>query len=159
MLTNLFFFKKLSTKELQKRAVAGTLSEIVGKGALPNDRLMRTFGFSRFLQNEEDMEPSTLRLLQKFSQGINYYIDHSLSVPFEFEVLGISPSHFSVQDLLQSSFLLALELSMNLDYELQRYKLLRSGVSVDRIMQLIPGYPSDFFFPFFPIKSNGSPQF
>jgi len=90
---------RLFQMELQWRAGAGQLSELVGPAALELDRDMRSLGLpaaaARHLGALADTAPER-RLLEAFAVGVNAWIDglDGRSVPLEYHLLGRHPARW-----------------------------------------------------------------
>ncbi len=90
---------RLFQMEMQTRAVAGTLSELVGDRALPLDREARAQGLADAARRGyERLDPaSASRILSNaYADGVNAYIDAlpASAVPFEFRLLGARPQRW-----------------------------------------------------------------
>ncbi|MEO6405514.1 MAG: penicillin acylase family protein [Ferruginibacter sp.] len=87
---------RLWQMDLQTRAAAGTLSEVVGDKALEHDREFRRLGMVYAAENaliEMEKDPITKQTCDSYTAGVNAYIN-SLSesqLPLEYKLLGFSP--------------------------------------------------------------------
>ncbi|MHA1681277.1 MAG: penicillin acylase family protein [Promethearchaeota archaeon] len=95
---------RLFQLEMTLRQISGTLSEVVGNATLDTDEYFRTLRLTAsaetlatYLQSND---PETYQLLTSYVAGINAYIDHAKTLPFEFHFLGIKPSHWSAVNVL-----------------------------------------------------------
>ncbi|GAC1516144.1 MAG: penicillin acylase family protein [Gemmatimonadaceae bacterium] len=88
---------RLFQLELQTRAAAGTLTELVGARALPLDRETRRLGLpagaERKLAALDSAAPAT-RALRAYADGVNARIAslHAHELPLEFHLLGARPT-------------------------------------------------------------------
>jgi penicillin amidase len=128
--------------DFQRRVGAGRLSEILGKEVLEEDKLLRTWGFYRAAQADyASLSPTAKTAIDAYVNGINAYLATKPPLPLEFTLLGYSPEPWKPADVMVWAKMLAFELAINRDTELQRYHLLASGLSYERIAQLMPLYP------------------
>jgi penicillin amidase len=128
--------------ELLRRSARGRLSELFGEDALPADRLARTLGLHEAAEQEwSALRPSTRKVLQAYSDGVNLWIqavlDRRVAVPFEFDWLGVEPELWTPQDSLMlvrfRAWLLGRSLSLTL--------------LLDRLVRDLGGVASQDFFP------------
>lgn len=89
--------ERLWQMEFQRRVAQGSLSEIVGPAAVETDKFFKTLG----LYNSGDgyLSPEAQHIFNKYIDGVNAYIDSNPHLPFEFQVLGFKPAHFSNTDV------------------------------------------------------------
>jgi penicillin amidase len=88
---------RLFQLEVQTRAAAGTLTEMVGPGALSMDRRMRALGLPRAAERKLaalDTTDPGYRAMAAYSAGVNAWIDgmSAADLPIEFHLLGARPS-------------------------------------------------------------------
>ena len=93
---------RLFQLELQTRAVAGTLSELLGASALELDREARAQGLAWGAERKWAAIPDTSldhRLVTAYGDGINAYIAQMRSedLPFEFRLLNARPQQWKPQ--------------------------------------------------------------
>jgi penicillin amidase len=106
---------RLWQMEFQVLAAAGRISEILGPAALDYDRGQRrlgmTFGADHNLKSLEK-NPEVLQAVEKFTQGVNDYIDglDYEDLPLEYKLLDYEPEHWSTYKLalVQMNFSLTL---------------------------------------------------
>ncbi len=126
--------------ELLSRAVAGTLSAILGPETLPVDRLSRRIGFARNAQHIAGILPSEeLRTLTAFAAGINAGRRSGRSA-HEFVLLRTRPGEFSAHDTIGLVGLQAFSLAANWDAELARLHILDHD-GEEALAALDPTYP------------------
>ena len=90
---------RLFQMELQARAVAGTVAELVGDRAVAVDREARAQGLAAFARRGyEALGPQSAgrTLTEAYAQGVNAYIDAMTDddIPFEFRLLGARPQRW-----------------------------------------------------------------
>jgi penicillin G amidase len=119
----------------------GTLSALVGKAALPVDRLSRRIGFYRSAQEQLQIVTEEARhLLQRYVAGVNSAHEHGLhSRPHEYVLLGSTPTPWQAADVLAYLKLQSFLLPSNWDVELARLKVFM-GEGADVLRDLEPGY-------------------
>ena len=136
--------ERLWQMEFQRRLGAGRLAEVLGEGALPIDRFMRTLGVYRAARRAyEALSPRARDALDAYVAGINAYLATRPPLPLEFRLLGFRPEPFKPEDALVWAKLVSWDLSKNYERELLRFRLLARGLSKERINALMPPYPED----------------
>jgi penicillin amidase len=85
-----------------RRLSAGDLAEIVGPGAIENDREARRFRFRRIAEDAYLTLPAADRAaFAAYARGVNFYIaTHVHSLPLEFTLLRYQPRPWSAVDSL-----------------------------------------------------------
>ena len=88
--------------DLRRHITAGRLSELVGKGGLETDKVIRTLGWRRVAEAElPTLKPETRQYLQAYADGVNAYI-HQQGRPskmsLEYAVLGQKVPDYRVED-------------------------------------------------------------
>jgi penicillin amidase len=136
---------RLWQMEFQRRVGAGRLAEIVGGGAVPTDRYMRTLGlYRRAAASLVHLSSDTRAWLEAYARGVNAYLaTRSGPLPPEFLLLrhaGIEP--WTPADSLVWLRLLALDLGTNYRDELLRARL-STRLSDRQIEDIWPPYPDD----------------
>jgi penicillin amidase len=135
--------------DLRRHITSGRLSELVGKGGLETDRVIRTLGWRRVAEAElPTLKPETRRYLQAYADGVNAYI-HQQGTPskmsLEYVVLGQQVPDYRVEDWTPAdslAWLKAMAWDLRGDYsaELMRARLAGS-MSISQINELFPTYP------------------
>jgi penicillin amidase len=90
---------RLFQLELQTRAAAGTLTELLGAQALPLDREARDLGMPRAAERKlaaMDSADPGLAAARAYAEGVNAWIDElpADAMPVEFRLLGARPSRW-----------------------------------------------------------------
>ena len=93
---------RLFQLEMQTRATAGTLTELVGPRALPLDRAQRALGLAASAEREWAEMDSTshlARALRAYADGVNAWIDglSAADRPLEYHLLNARPMHWKPQ--------------------------------------------------------------
>ena len=137
--------------DLRRHITAGRLSELVGKGGLETDRVIRTLGWRRVAEAElPTLKTETRRYLQAYADGVNAYIKEQGSpsnMSLEYVVLGQKVKDYRVEDWTPAdslAWLKAMAWDLRGDYsaELMRARLAGS-MSTSQINELFPPYPYD----------------
>ena len=111
--------------EIQRRAGAGRLAEMLGPDLVRVDRFIRTLGIPRLAQSSlAALKPQTQARLQAYAEGVNAWLTtHKQTLPPEFLLLGDQPEPWTPADSLVIGKLLALQLSHNYRIELLRARV------------------------------------
>lgn len=133
--------------EFYRHLSQGRLGELLGTGALENDILNRSLGFSRVAAQEEQLyDPETWSYLQSFADGVNAYLQNRnpARLSLQYSILGFAGLQFEVDpwtpvDTLTYAKFMSLNMSANLGFELA-YN--------DLAVLLGPELVADFFPPF-----------
>lgn len=135
---------RLFQMEMQRRAGAGRLAEVVGEAGLRLDRYLRTLGIYRHAEKSyEALSPEVKASLDAYAAGVNAWLDRRTGpLPIEFQLLGIDPEPWRPADSIVWGKLMALQLTGNSRQELQRARLLRR-LSPEQVETLFPAYPGD----------------
>jgi penicillin G amidase len=133
---------RLWQMEFQRRAGRGTLSELVGPGALESDKLSRILGLEEAAHRAYDaVDDRTRAALLAYSEGVNAYLSAGPTLPLEFLVFMTTPAQWSPIDSLVWEEMINFQLSCNLDAEIVRWKFVtEQGLSYARVSQLYPSY-------------------
>lgn len=136
--------------DVNRHITAGRLSEMVGKSAIPSDRVIRTLGWRTTAAAElATLSPSTRLYLQAYADGVNAYINKAGSpdnMAVEYSVLGQSFPGYHLEpwtpvDSLSWLEAVAWDSRGDYDGELTRAQL-STTVSPARIAQIFPPYPT-----------------
>ena len=79
--------------DFRRHVTAGRLSELVGKGGVETDELVRTLGWRRVAEQEyEELGAGTRSLLEAYARGVNSYIDgkSGSELSLEYAVLSLT---------------------------------------------------------------------
>jgi penicillin amidase len=87
---------RLFQLEIQTRATAGRLTEMLGERALQTDRFQRSLGLARSAERQfetEDPESAEMRLIQAYAEGVQAWVDRMRpqDLPFEYRILDREP--------------------------------------------------------------------
>jgi penicillin amidase len=102
---------RLFQMDLSRRYSAGRLAEIFGHAALQSDIRQRSIGFNRVATAIlAALPPDQREVLQAYADGVNAFIAHMHTPPFEFLLLGYRPDPWTMED----SILVALNMFQTL---------------------------------------------
>ena len=109
---------RLFQLELQTRAGAGTLTELVGPAALESDRTARRLGFGRMVEQRIatiDTASRGYRAVAAYAQGVNAWIDRMrpADLPLEYRLLGARPARWAPANSYYLMARMALTLAEN----------------------------------------------
>jgi penicillin amidase len=94
---------RLWQMDLFRRSARGELAEVLGSGALEEDKRHRTVGFAQTADAEAaQASPRARTLLEAYAKGVNAYIDSldAKSLPPEFQILQYKPRPWTPSDSL-----------------------------------------------------------
>jgi penicillin amidase len=128
----------------------GRLSEIFGKSEIKTDHFLRTLGWSQISEEELKMlDWNSVSILQDYASGVNAYLSShgGSSLSFEYAVVKLLNSRYSPElwhpvHTLTWAKVMSFDLSMNMDYEINRARLLKT-LSPSQVDELYPPYSSD----------------
>ncbi len=136
---------RLFQMDFNRRVAAGRLAEVLGPGALTDDKVLRTLGLSLTAQDDVNNLPADLRAeLDAYSQGVNAFIStHKDSLPLEFRLLGYTPGPWTDADSIAYGKVVALSLDNSWYDKMVRAEIgqLPNGAALMQV--LVPGYSDD----------------
>ncbi|HSR68778.1 MAG TPA: penicillin acylase family protein, partial [Acidobacteriota bacterium] len=108
---------RLFQMDVSRRLFSGTLAELVGQAALPQDIQLRTLGLRRAAERSVDAySPRTRRMVQAYADGVNAYLDEGNPLPPEYPALELATVEpWTLLDTLTVAKGLAFGLSFDLD--------------------------------------------
>lgn len=109
---------RLFQMEVTQRAVAGTLTELVGARALPLDRESRRLALARAAEAKWAAIPEqseVRKAVTAYMEGVNAYVAHmpAYALPLEYRILGAKPRTFEPKD----TYYLLARMSQTLSYQ------------------------------------------
>jgi penicillin amidase len=124
------------------RVVRGTLAELVGREALPVDRLSRRIGFRHAAEQQlEALDDEIRQILEAFARGVTDGARMGCRRPaHEFSLLRAKPTPYLAADVLGLAKLMSFTLPSNWDAELTRLKILTED-GAEALAALDPSYP------------------
>jgi penicillin amidase len=129
--------------EMNRRAGAGRLSEVLGPATLETDKFLRTLGLYRLAAASLSyLRPEVRDALQAYADGVNGWLRTKTgAVTPEFVLLRYQPEPWTPVDSLVWSRLMGLQLGGNWRQELLRQRL-QGTVSPERAAMLWAPYPA-----------------
>ena len=134
---------RLWQMELQRRAGAGRLSEVLGEPTLEIDRHFRTLGLNRAAEAEAAaLSGESQRVLEAYAAGVNAYMRQQKGrLSLEFALLRYEPQPWRPVDTLYWSKVMSSNLGSNWSSELVRARL-TAKLGADMAADLEPVYPA-----------------
>jgi penicillin amidase len=114
---------RLWQMDLQRRSARGELAEIFGQGALSQDKLHRTFGFGRMIDEAAaHLDPQFNAAMTAYAKGVNAYISSltDQTTPPEFRILQYKPRPWTPADSLAVGALMGEYLSSTWQLDVMR---------------------------------------
>jgi penicillin amidase len=103
---------RLFQMDFERRLARGELAELLGKNALPADRLFRHLGFAaRAPAIVASWPPKTREIVASYCAGVNAAMDALRAWPAEFRILRAAPRRFLPEDVAAVGLLKSLGLS------------------------------------------------
>jgi penicillin amidase len=160
--------ERLWQMELLRRTGQGRLSEIFGERAFTTDVFLRTLDLYGHAERSLGGLPAETRsALEAYARGVNAFLKRpvrrlALRLPPEFLLLRYEPEPWQPADSAVIAKLMALQLSMNLKYELMRLTLAGQGLASAEIEDLLPSDAGDApplpeIAELYPLKRPGTP--
>ncbi len=136
--------ERLFSMDLIRRAGEGRLAEILGEKALPFDKMFRTVGLVRNIkQNLDKYDPSVMKLLQAYSNGVNEYLKRNKGkYAIEFDVLGYEPEPWKPIHSLIIIKMMAWELNVSWWTDLSFSELIQK-LGKEKVLEILPDYPEN----------------
>ena len=130
-------FDRLFAMDLQRRAMRGRLSEVVGEATLDSDEFNVAMGFADAAEATWDVVAETRAgpLVEAFADGVNAAME-DLPLPLEFELIGYEPEPWTPVD----SMLMEKQISWTLtgSFSELRRALVADRLGADRADTLFP---------------------
>jgi penicillin amidase len=130
---------RLWQMDLQRRTARGELSEIFGQATLAQDKLHRTFGFGRIIdQAATNLDPHFNVAVTAYAKGVNAFINSltEQTTPPEFRILQYKPRPWTPADSLAVGALMAEYLSSTWQLDVMRGSL--AGLPKEKRAALLP---------------------
>jgi len=133
--------ERLWQMTLQQLASEGRFAEFLGEDLVELDKYQRSLGFwDTAKQLEAQASPEIRNLFQKYSDGVNDYIqDNSRNLPIEFTLLDMEPLEWTPAHSFAVTRLMAWDQNIYWWSELA-YAYLDGELSSNRLQELFPEY-------------------
>ncbi|MCA0990676.1 penicillin acylase family protein [Pseudalkalibacillus hwajinpoensis] len=132
--------------DLSRRQASGTLSEVIGKSTIDNDKFFRTLGLRRAAEDSYNAySDEAKQILEWYADGVNAYMTQAKaenSLPIEFTLAGYEPNAWTPLDSLTIGKYMAFDLGGHWEGQAFRYYLLQN-FSEEEAMDLFPSYPDE----------------
>lgn len=130
---------RLFQMDIRRRTAKGELAEIYGRDYIIRDKYLRSLNIRRIVDSALPIiDYRTVRLLQKYSDGINAYIKENLKkLPFGFSTLDYKPYLWTVNDCIAIHKLFAYEQSVAFKSDLI-FGSIAEKTGIDKAMELLP---------------------
>jgi len=135
---------RLFQMDITRRAGMGRLSEILGTNALDFDLMFKVTGFDEIARRlYENASPESKKICKAYTDGINSYLDYaSGNFSIEFDLLNYQPEKWEPYQVYLIARLTAWALNLGWWVDVV-YSQLQKKLSEEKLIQLIPDYPSD----------------
>lgn len=131
--------ERLFIMDLIRRAGEGRLAEILGEKALAFDKMFRTVGIKRTIQETYSRyDPQVIKILQAYSKGVNKFIEENKgNYSIEFDVLGYQPESWKPIHSLIIVRMMGWELNLSwwVDFT---YAELIEKFGKDKLLEILP---------------------
>ena len=135
---------RLWQMEFNRRVGQGRLAEILGRDALPFDRLMRTLDLRGAAEaSVEHLGVEARQMLEAYAGGVNAFLRSGARLPPEFLILRDTPEPWRPADSVLFLKLMALDLGNSWGQDLAKARLARK-LTPDQLRDLYPNLaPTD----------------
>jgi penicillin G amidase len=135
---------RLFVMDIIRKAGEGRLSEVMGEKLIPFDKMFRTVGLQRIVdQNIKKIDLKSMNLLKAYAKGANLYIQNAKGkYPAEFDVLGYNPEEWKPEHSLIVGRMMAWELNISwwIDFS---FSFLVQKFGEKKILEILPDYPEN----------------
>lgn len=92
---------RLGQMEMMRRVSQGRMTEMFGPFVADFDHAVRIIDFGRAARDIRDSLPEeTRKWLQRYVEGVNFYVDRTSETSLELRVLGIDPETWTIEDVI-----------------------------------------------------------
>lgn len=133
--------ERLFQMDLSRRAGEGRLSEIFGNTTIPFDKMFRTIGIYKLVEESlPKLNPLSIKYLEAYSAGVNSYIKEAKgNYTFEFDVLGYEPEMWKPEHSLVLAKLMAWELNISWWTDMAFSHLVQK-LGEDKVKEILPDF-------------------
>lgn len=133
---------RLFQMDLARRQAGGRLAEVVGAGAVENDKFFRTFSLRDAAERSWDGYNTTSKqVLEWFAEGVNAFIEEG-RLSYEFKLLGYEPEPWTPVDSLTIGKYMAYDLGGNWSLLAFRHWAV-NHLPEEQVEELIVDYPEE----------------
>ncbi len=136
--------ERLFSMDLMRRAGEGRLSEIFGPRTIPFDKMFKTIGIKKTVDDIlKQTNQNLIGFLQAYSNGVNKYIkDAKGKYSIEFDVLGYEPYKWTPADCLVIGRMMAWELNISWWSDISFTQLIEK-FGEEKVKEILPSYPEN----------------
>ncbi|MGC9077728.1 MAG: penicillin acylase family protein [Candidatus Kapaibacteriota bacterium] len=122
-----------------RRVASGELAEILGPQAIKFDQYFRALQLRTYSELVvKNLDPFSLKLLNAFSNGVNYYIEtHWKKLPVEFQALNYKPRPWTPLDCILIGRLMAFTMNFSFWMDLTYFDI-ANKIGYQKASELIP---------------------
>lgn len=151
--------ERLFQMDVMRRAASGTLSEVYGGKLLQVDKMARVIGLKRTADEAfKSSPPEIKKMLEAYSEGVNYYMEQSEFYSIEFDVLGYVPENWKPEDSFLTSKIISWLLNLSWWNDLA-YLSIAERVGTEKAANLIISDDGNTKFKFPEIKKEQRKSF
>ena len=133
---------RLFQMDLARRQASGRLAEVVGPGAVENDKFFRTFSLRDAAERSWDgYDATSKQVLEWFAEGVNAFIEEG-RLSYEFKLLGYEPEPWTPVDSLTIGKYMAYDLGGNWSLLAFRHWAV-NHLPEEQVKELIVDYPKE----------------
>ncbi len=133
---------RLFQMDLARRQASGRLAEVVGAGAVENDKFFRTFSLRDAAERSWDgYDATSKQVLEWFAEGVNAFIEEG-RLSYEFKLLGYEPEPWTPVDSLTIGKYMAYDLGGNWSLLAFRHWAV-NHLPQEQVEELIVDYPEE----------------
>ena len=133
---------RLFQMDLARRQASGRLAEVVGAGAVENDKFFRTFSLRDAAERSWDgYDATSKQVLEWFAEGVNAFIEEG-RLSYEFKLLGYEPEPWTPVDSLTIGKYMAYDLGGNWSLLAFRHWAV-NHLPEEQVKELIVDYPKE----------------
>ncbi|PID57452.1 MAG: penicillin amidase [Ignavibacteriae bacterium] len=133
--------ERLFQMDLTRRAGEGKLSEIFGNKTLFFDKMFKTFGLRKLVnQNYKKYDDTTKKMLKAYANGVNEFIENNEDkFTIEFDILNYNPAKWEPQHSLLIGKLMAWELNVSWWSDIALSRLIQK-FGKERVKDILPTF-------------------
>lgn len=136
--------ERLFQMDVARRAGEGRLSEVFGEKTIPIDRMFRTIGIVKHVeQTYNQLNPLTKKILEAYSKGVNASIQKSKGkYQIEFDALGYDPYLWKPEHSLVIAKLMGWELNISWWSDVAFSNIIQK-IGEEKAKELLPDFPQN----------------
>lgn len=133
--------ERLFQMDLSRRAGQGKLSEVIGRKAIPFDKMFRTLELAKIAkQHYNNFDDETKSILTSYANGVNEFINKSEEkFTIEFDVLGYKPNLWKPEHSVLIAKLMAWELNISWWSDITFTHLIQK-LGLEKVKEIMPNF-------------------